>query len=1162
MTIDNILKDYDLDTDRNYKKLEEIVNNLLNELEYIDNDKEKEKVLNKILEIKEILKKDKKKINTKYPDYTNKNFLKKLLTKKEFSMNKVTDEDIISIQKDFFELSNNQKFLKKLISPETPYRSIYLYHGVGVGKTCASIQIAHNFKNYYNKKALVLLPSSTLKSNYKKELFNISKYSNEDDNMEQCLGNYYLHQIVGRQKLNTKQIIEKSNKLINNDYEFLGYQEFVNKLEKFEKNSPSKDLYIKKIKDYFDNRVIIVDEIHNMRMIKDKTLGKKVPKKFHFLLEKLNNNTLVLLSATPMFNDYNEIKFILNTLLINNKSKKIDSKLKIFNDDNELTDEFKQVLINTSTKYISYMRGENPYTFPIRIYPSINKDINIFKSSEYPKKDIYNNPIPNDKQIKYLELIQTTMSPLQNQIYETIKTTSNDENNNDDDDIENLEKMDLQQRVQISNIIYPSKSILDDNNKLNKDFDIKNCYGKTGLTKIFNINEKESTKIKFSYKKEIVEKYGEIFNNNLISKYSPKIKLLLNYIKNSEGIVLVYSRYIYSGVIPIALGLESIGYKKYNGNILKKSKTEENEKNLGNYIIISGNAKLSSNIPKEIAIANDKDNKDGKNIKVIIISESGTEGLDFKNIRQVHIFEPWYNVNRLEQTIGRAVRNYSHYDLPEAKRNTTIYQYVNRSNNNNVESIDFRMYRISENKQKNISKIEKIMKENSLDCNLNEKILSFKNINKNIITSDKSNKGHKLIKYDIGDKPFSRLCDYGECDFKCSQKIDFNKINSSTFNKDVLYYEIHIMKKYIMEYFKNTEISTLKKIEDELQVKYNEILSFALNDLVSEKILFKGYNNRLGYLIYRSKSYIFQPNDINDDKILLKERKQEKMQRPKRVDITNIEPVTKKYIVSNESKQIENDDGLDINKLILTKYENIENTLKFNKEILENNKKYIWDILIDNLNHNDLLKLYKAIFKNELDEIYMKNIKKSLNRSYLYIKDNNKNIIALYDYFNDTFMCYEDNKLTKCSPIKENQYKDTFNKKINEFKNKNINIYGFIEIDNNNILYKIINIDKKSSIIKGTSCINTSTITNQILLKFISSIDNTNIIKPIITNDYKIDVSLKKNILKTDRKIKKASNKKEFNKTNLCLIYQLLIRKLNTKTEAYFVRPAIYKQIK
>ena len=52
-----------------------------------------------------------------------------------------------------------------------------------------------------------------------------------------------------------------------------------------------------------------------MRMISDKILGKKVPKKFHFVLDKLINNVLVLLSATPMFNDYKEIRFILNTLL-------------------------------------------------------------------------------------------------------------------------------------------------------------------------------------------------------------------------------------------------------------------------------------------------------------------------------------------------------------------------------------------------------------------------------------------------------------------------------------------------------------------------------------------------------------------------------------------------------------------------------------------------------------------------------------------------------------------------------------------------------------------------------------------------------------------------------------------------------------------------------
>ena len=1150
MNINNILENYDLDKDKDYKKIEEKINYLLEQLEFVDDEDEREKINNKILEIKEILKKDKQKTRTKYPDYTNKKFVQKLLSKKEFAMNKINNEDVSNIQTNFFELTNNQKFLKKLISTETPYRTIYLYHGVGVGKTCASIQIAHNFREYYKKKVLVLLPSSTLKSNYKKELFNIAKYSNENDDIDQCLGNYYLHQIIGRQKMDTKQIIEKSNKLINTDYEFLGYQEFVNKLEKLENNSPSKKIYLQKIKDYFDDRVIIVDEIHNMRMIKDKELGKKVPKKFHYVLDKLSNNVLVLLSATPMFNDYKEIKFILNTLLINNKDKQIDNKLSIFNNNNELTEEFKKILIKSSNKFISYMRGENPYTFPIRLYPSINKDKNLLETTDYPTKDINNNDIQNNEQIKYLELIHTKMSSLQNDIYNTIKV----------DEDEESDKVDLQQRVQVSNIIFPNKSILDNDSELKDTFDIKNCYGKIGFDKVFN--KKDDKRLKLEYKKEILDNYGEILDNTNISKYSPKIKLLIDYIKKSEGIVLVYSRYIYSGIIPIAVALEHNGYKKYNNNILTKTKSSSTTKDLGNYIVISGDSKLSPNIPKEIAIANDKDNKDGNNIKVIIISESGTEGLDFKNIRQVHILEPWYNVNRLEQIVGRAVRNYSHYDLPEAKRNTTIYQYVNLCNNTDVESIDFRMYRISENKQKNISKIEKVMKENSVDCNLNEKILSFKNINKNIITSDKSFNGSKLINYDIGDKPFSRLCDYGECNFKCSTKVKFDNINDSTFNKEIMYYEIYTMKKYIIEYFKRNNIATFKKIKDELQVKYDEILSFALNDIVYEKLLFRGTNNRLGYLIYRSNSYIFQPNDISDEKILLKERQQQKVKRPKKLNITNINPVTTKYIVSDEKCILPQDENtLDINKLILSKYENIENTLKFNEEILEKNKKYIWDILIDNLNHNELMQLYRAIFKDKLDSIYFKNIKKSLNRSYLYISDDNKNIVALYDYFHDIYMCYDDNKLDRCSPIKDNQYKSNLSNKIKELKKRNINSYGFIDINENELNYKIVNLDKAVGLSKGTSCINTSTITNKKLLKFIRNIDNDNVMKPIITEDYKIDVSRNKKILKSNSSIRKASNKKEFSKTNLCLIYQLLIRKLNTKENIYFIRPSIYKQL-
>ena len=56
-------------------------------------------------------------------------------------------------------------------------------------------------------------------------------------------------------------------------------------------------------------------------------------------------------------------------------------------------------------------------------------------------------------------------------------------------------------------------------------------------------------------------------------------------------------------------------------------------------------------------------NKDGEKIKVILITKAAAEGLDFKNVRQIHIIDPWYNMNRIEQIIGRGVRTCSHKDL-------------------------------------------------------------------------------------------------------------------------------------------------------------------------------------------------------------------------------------------------------------------------------------------------------------------------------------------------------------------------------------------------------------------------------------------------------------------------------------------------------------------
>ena len=161
--------------------------------------------------------------------------------------------------------------------------------------------------------------------------------------------------------------------------------------------------------------------------------------------------------------------------------------------------------------------------------------------------------------------------------------------------------------------------------------------------------------------------------------------------------------------------LEEMGYAKYNNNSLFKQTSKTTIKTR-KYIIISGNQKYSPDNENEINVATNNDNLDGDVIKVILISKAGSEGIDFKNIRQIHILEPWYNLNRIEQIIGRGVRMCSHKLLPFSKRNVSIYMHASILPDFNEESVDLYLYRLAEQKAIKIAKIARILKQNSIDC--------------------------------------------------------------------------------------------------------------------------------------------------------------------------------------------------------------------------------------------------------------------------------------------------------------------------------------------------------------------------------------------------------------------------------------------------------------
>jgi hypothetical protein len=1173
INIDNInkkIKKYNIKTDKNLKKAEKLIEEILLLIEKEKDNKKEMELKMELNKLKNLFYENKEELinNSNYPIYPDKNdenFLEKLLSKKEFFINRYNKKDFTNINNDFFELSKNQKFIKKLISPETQYRTLLLFHGVGVGKTCSSIQISQNFKKVYSKKTLVILPSQ-LKGNFKKQLFDILKYSSDNNfiDMQQCLGNYYLNKITEENKKNIKSLTKSIDKLIDNEYEFLGKGEFSNLVKNIKKKSKNKKDFDKKLINYFDDRVIIVDEVHNMRILNEDKSGKDATKFFQYILSKLQNHVLVLLTATPMFNSYEEIKFILN--LINLSENKVSlfnnvNNIKIFNDDDKLTKNFTNILKNISNKYISYMRGENPYTFPVRISPVLYNDKNILNEQNYPKKDIYGNLINTNKQIKYLNLTKTSFSDLQKKIYNEIKVKNLNKLDDDEDD-----SGDFQQMIQISNITFPSDTVFDINDnkiELNEEFDIKDCYGEKGFLKIFKKNEKTFS---FKYKNKILKRFGEILNFDVIEKYSSKMKLLIDNIINSDGKVLIYSKYLYSGVIPLCICLEHLGITNINNNILDKSNLSTNNlkilsktKNLGSYAIISGNKFLSVNNSKIVEKLNNNNNINGEKIKFVFITESGSEGLDLKGIRQIHILEPWYNINRLEQIIGRGVRNFSHFDLEEEKRNCVIYNYINiNDEEKDRETKDFRMYRISENKQKKISIIERVIKENSIDCALNKYVLKFSNIKKNIEIPD-NRLDNKLIKdYDIGDKDNTKICDYMSCNFKCSVKINKSNINTSTFNKNILNSDIRSLIEYIKIYYNNNDkISyTLEELKDGLKnvIIDDTILYYSLDKMLKNKIQFQinvldvnkdkqnknsiTYDKITGFLIKRKDKYIFQPEEIDDKKLLLEDRVNKKTGIIRNVNIED-------NIIINTNNNSKKDLVVPKNMYTFTEYlkniyidlVSIIEVLYFDKKIdktQENiHKQVIWDIIIDSLKRKDILQIYYNLINNNFGNVLNKYIENSLKKQNLIIYDSNNKITNFYNYFDNKYMCINlNNNLVNCDTELNEILLKKYKKYISDLKEKNLNILAYNEINKekgkkyNSITMKVIDLNKKKkgSKVSGTSC------------EFTSSIK---------VKDYENYINnFSKGLLRDDISYKKR---------NLCLIYQFILRLNSTENDIYFL---------
>ena len=192
----------------------------------------------------------------------------------------------------------------------------------------------------------------------------------------------------------------------------------------------------------------------------------------------------------------------------------------------------------------------------------------------------------------------------------------------------------------------------------------------------------------------------EYFNPRALSIYSPKFLKVLQNLQDPKhvGLHLVYSQFrTLEGIGLLKMAMEANDYAQFR--IKHNAATQQwvlderpedagkrrfalytgtesaEEKEIIRCIYNSEWDQVPSSI-RDVLLRVSGNNFYGEVINTLMISASGAEGIDLRNVRYVHILEPYWHPVRIEQVVGRARRICSHQDLPAELRTVEVFLYL------------------------------------------------------------------------------------------------------------------------------------------------------------------------------------------------------------------------------------------------------------------------------------------------------------------------------------------------------------------------------------------------------------------------------------------------------------------------------------------------------
>ena len=1096
----------------------------------------------------------------KYKSTVNKSRLEELY--KSFETNKPSIEDAKKKESSIFISKTITKMLRNFMSPYTPYRGLLIYHEMGVGKTCTGITIAESLKHLTrnsNTKIYVIRPME-----FERQLFNPNVVM-DGEPLKQCTGDTYLQDsklapfikgCMNKNEESCEQLKSKVDKEIRGYYKFSGFKMWARDVDKEiearTKNIENKEEKEKKIAEIiqklFNNSVIIVDEAHELRdSEKD---AKIITPVFFRVLKYATNIRLIFMTATPIYDKPQNIISLINYFLVND-NRPILKDADVFDKDGQLKPSGRELLINNTRGYISFLRGSNPYEFPIRLSAKYNIPNDILDVRRYPNKNYQGNRLEKDDKIKYLELVNCPLGGEQLKIFkyhikhdklidfneDTISDLSysdisgdlclpgdkNAKNNGEcndkyeliltDEDGNLIDNSDMQvedDAISVEEIISLEESIYGDGKQSRKSVrkirtsepikvstvayqfesqmsnivyqsleecnnNLKLAVGDQGLEQILT---KQQGKWTYEFNDD---KFARRFKLPELYNWGAKIAKIIDIAIKSSGPVFIYTNFVNAGAKPIAIALEMNGYRRYKQHDTPLIESNQKDKTYrGDYILYTGDSTLSAYakeyINKGAAMVREK------NVKVFIGTSVASEGLNLFGYREVHILDPWHNINLTEQSIGRVIRTGSHLHLPPQERNVSVYQYA--ATLDDRESFDLKIYKIGEKKAIKAGVVEKVLKENAIDCELNKDVNVFdeKYYHRKIpqITSHGVN-----IQVSLADSPYTRSCFYmKDCGYECASKssaqfdnkqqdktpfriMRFNydkeleeyrnliiQLVSSSFNVNINHLRTYLKKlgnklqekiptatlekskKYsITKKTKKTKTSSLSEDIDNTSWDDEDAFLSAIQDIINTDTLIRDKYGREGKIVLSGDTLRFIPSGQLSPNISINQQYLPIQTNPPIKSQIDLKGFISK--LSEEQKRLAEEQELnyaDILQKLIEKAEQIyygvnQKEYKYNIKIkLEE----VLEILFNKLNYTFKVLIIKNILEKIVQDIKLTDDETKIKSSF------KKNIVFMNEIFYDT----------QSQKDKDNNNKDDHD------------IYGFI-IQNDNKLDLFILTDEK-----------------------------------------------------------------------------------------------------